>query len=138
MKQIIFPFFLLIFVFACAATASKDVKSLRGDTDIPAGSNPPVAMDWKPEDASVPRTFVHQPPLIPHAVAEYSISTVQNDCLDCHGDKDSGAPMPHKSHYVDRNGNQTEGVSSQWYFCTQCHVGQVDAKPLVENTFQAK
>ena len=83
MKKIISPFFLLVFVFACTTT---EVKSLRGDADLPAGSNPTVGMDWQPKDAAIARTFVHQPPLIPHAVAEYSISTAQNDCLDCHGD----------------------------------------------------
>ncbi len=139
MKKMILAIFLLAFAAACATNSGQEVKSLRGDTDIPAGSNPTVGMDWKPEDATVPRTFAHQPPLIPHAVAEYSITTAQNDCLDCHGDKDSGAPMPHESHYFDRDGNKaTEGVGGLWYFCTQCHVGQVDAKPLVENTFQAK
>jgi nitrate reductase cytochrome c-type subunit len=135
MKKIIFPLFiLLIFVFACSNSADKEVKpaggsvavpvveskvekvkSLRGETDIPAGSNPAVGMDWQPEDSSVARTFVHQPPLIPHDTAEYGISTAQNDCLDCHGEEDSDAPMPYKSHYKDR-----------------------DEKPLVENTFQTK
>ena len=138
MKKIIFPLFLLVFVFACSTTSGKEVKSLRGDADIPAASNPPVGMDWKPEDASVARTFEHQPPLIPHAVNEYNITTAQNDCLDCHGVPDSGAPKPYKSHYSDRDGKATEQVSGLWYFCTQCHVGQVEAKPLVENTFKAK
>jgi len=157
MKKIISPLFLLIFVFACSNSADKEVKSsrenvavpaveskvekvesLRGGTDIPAGSNPSVVMDWHPEDSMVARTFVHQPPLIPHTVEEYDISTSDNDCLDCHGDEDSGAPMPFESHYTDRDGKATEDVSSRWYFCTQCHVGQVAAEPLVENTFQAK
>ena len=138
MKKIISPLFLLVFVFACSTTGSKEVKSLRGGTDIPAGSNPSVGMDWQPEDSSIDRTFEHQPPLIPHAVEEYGISAAQNDCLDCHGDKDSGASMPSKNHYIDRDGKVMESVSSLWYFCDQCHVGQVDAKPLVKNTFQAK
>jgi len=138
MKKMIFAILLLVFAATCATAGDQEVKSLRGDRDIPAGSSQPVGMDWKPEDSAVGRTFDHQPPLIPHAVTEYSITTAQNDCLDCHGDKDSGAPKPYKSHYYDRDGRATEGVSSLWYFCTQCHVGQVDAKPLVENTFQAK
>lgn len=138
MKKIIPPLFLLVFVFACNTTGDLKVKSLRGETDLTAASNPAVGMDWKPDKATVPRTFAHQPPLIPHNVAEYDISTDVNDCLDCHGNKDSGAPMPHASHYIDRDGKATEEVSSRWYFCTQCHVGQVDAKPLVENTFKGQ
>jgi cytochrome c-type protein NapB len=140
MKKINFPLFLLVFAFVMTSTtaAGEKYKSLRGETDIPAGSTPPVGMDWQPEDSIVPRTFVHQPPLIPHEMEDFEISASQNDCLDCHGEKDSDASMPYKSHYIDRDGKTTESVSSLWYFCDQCHVGQVDEKPLVENTFQAK
>lgn len=140
MKKLISPLFLLVFilVFAASSSAEEKYKSLRGGTDISAGSNPTSAMDWQPQDSVVARTFMHQPPLIPHTVEEYDISPSDNDCMDCHGDEESGAPMPHESHYTDRDGEVTEGVSSQWFFCTQCHVGQVDAKPLVKNTFQAK
>ncbi len=138
MKKIISPLLLLVFVFACTTSGNKEVKSLRGDVALPAGSNPPVGMDWQPQDSSVPRTFVHQPPLIPHDVAEYSITTAQNDCLDCHGEEDSDAPMPFTTHYLDRDGKAADNVSARWYFCTQCHVGQVDVQPLVENTFKTK
>ena len=140
MKKIIFPFFLLVLVLVFAANASEGEKyrSLRGDADIPAGSNPPVGMDWKEEKATISRTFEHQPPLIPHTVEEYHISTNDNDCLYCHGVPDSGAPKPYKSHYTDRDGKATEEISPRWYFCTQCHVGQVEAKPLVENIFKTK
>ena len=140
MKRTVFFLFTFICVvtFAGSVSAAEKYKSLRGDTEISAKSTTPAAIDWKPEESSIARTFVHQPPLIPHAVEEYDISTSDNDCLDCHGDSDSGAPLPHSSHFLDRDGKATEGVSSQWYFCTQCHVGQVDAKPLVENTFGAK
>ncbi len=139
MKKMLIALFLLLCVYGLAATvaASEAYKSLRGE-EVPAASNPPAPMDWKAEDASIARTFEHQPPLIPHGVDEYEVTTAQNDCLECHGDKDSGAPMAHASHYFDRDGNKTDSVSSRWYFCVQCHVGQVDASPLVENTFQAK
>jgi len=125
-------------MFAAIISGAEQYKSLRGDKDIPAESAAPAPMDWKPGDSPVPRTFVHQPPLIPHAVEEYNISAKENDCLDCHGEPDSGAPPPHASHFVDRDNNKSDKIASQWYFCNQCHVGQVDAKPLVENTFQAK
>lgn len=140
MKKMSSAIFLLLVVFtlAISVSAGEKYKSLRGDADIKAGSTPPAKMDWKQEDSSMPRTFVHQPPLIPHAVEEYHISTSDNDCLYCHGVPNSGAPKPDESHYFDRDGRATEGVSSRWHFCTQCHVGQVDAKPLIENTFQAK
>ena len=39
------------------------------------------------------------------------------------------------THYVDRDGHQLADVSPRRFFCTQCHVPQADAKPLVTNTF---
>lgn len=140
MKRTAFFLFSVIcaVMFAVAGVAAEKYKSLRGDAGIPGKSTVPAPMDWKPEESAIARTFEHQPPLVPHTVQEYDITTSDNDCLDCHGDPDSGAPLPHSSHFVDREGKATESVSSQWYFCTQCHVGQVDVKPLVENTFQAK
>jgi cytochrome c-type protein NapB len=35
------------------------------------------------------------------------------------------------SHYMDRDGNFLAEISPRRYFCEQCHVPQVDAKPLV-------
>ena len=139
MRRIIFILLSLTVFFTVAlnVSAGNKYQSLRGD-DVPTDSNKAVGMDWKAEDASMSRTFVHQPPLIPHAVDEYGVTTSKNDCLDCHGEKDSDAPMPHTSHYLDRDDKKSDTVSSRWYFCSQCHVGQVEAKPLVENTFQSK
>lgn len=127
----------VLLLVSASASAGTDYTSLRGQ-DVPTGSNKAVDMDWKAKEASFDRTFVHQPPLIPHDVSDFSISTTKNDCLDCHGVKGDDAPMPHKSHYMDRDDKKTDTVSSRWYFCSQCHVGQVEAKPLVENTFQGK
>jgi cytochrome c-type protein NapB len=42
-----------------------------------------------------------------------------------------------KSHYVDRQGKKHNKPVGNRHFCTQCHVPQADAEPLVENTFQA-
>lgn len=140
MKRTLLPLFAVIALgtFAAAVFASDDeYKSLRGD-DVPTGSRPAVGMDWKESDAPIDRTFAHQPPLIPHSVDEYKITATQNDCLECHGDDDSGAPEVHDSHYEDRDDHKGDRVAAQWYFCNQCHVGQVDAKPLVDNTFQGK
>lgn len=141
MRRIFFTLFLLIVVLAVSVANGEKVKSLRGDAAIPAGSTPAVVgMDWQAADSAVARTFVHQPPLIPHDITGFEIEALKNDndCLNCHGIPDSGTPMPHKSHYLDRDGKVTKRVSGLWYFCTQCHVGQVDAKPLVETTFQDK
>ena len=138
MKKIFFALFLLVVFSSFSPAAGEEVKSLRGDTALPADSNAPVAMDWKPADSAVARTFIHQPPVIPHSIEGFSITTANNNCLGCHGMEGSGAPKPHPTHYTDRDGKKGEGISQRWYFCTQCHVGQVDAKPLVDNTFDKK
>jgi cytochrome c-type protein NapB len=39
------------------------------------------------------------------------------------------------THYADREGQVLADVSPRRYFCTQCHVTQTDAQPMVENTF---
>ncbi|MDY0351432.1 MAG: nitrate reductase cytochrome c-type subunit [Desulfobulbaceae bacterium] len=140
MKKIVWALFLLLCAasFAAAAWASTDTAA-KGKAELPSGTAPAAGLDWKDEQSAIPRTFVHQPPLIPHAIHEYETTTSRNDCLDCHrtGDDAQAAP-PHESHYLDRDGKAGETVAAQWYFCTQCHVGQVDAKPLIENTFQGK
>lgn len=138
MKRILFPLFLLCFVFSFSVVNGKNIESLRGGTDIPAGSVPAVDIDWKPPWTAVARTFVHQPPLIPHDIKDMVISRYQNTCLGCHGMEGSGAPEPFHTHYTDRDGNKGERISKRWYFCTQCHIGQVDAEPLVENIFEEK
>ncbi|WP_417910242.1 nitrate reductase cytochrome c-type subunit [Candidatus Electronema sp. PJ] len=113
---------------------AEELKPLRKNP-IAGPEDPPVDVDWKTKDTKVPRTFLHQPPVIPHDIKGFTLSTKQNDCLGCHGVEGSGALKPFKTHYLDRDGNVTETVSARWYFCTQCHVGQVDALPLVENAF---
>ena len=40
------------------------------------------------------------------------------------------------THYVDRNGNFLAAMSPRRYFCNQCHVTQVETRPLVDNIFE--
>jgi cytochrome c-type protein NapB len=37
---------------------------------------------------------------------------------------------------MDRDGNFLAEVSPRRYFCVQCHVTQIDGKPLVGNTYE--
>jgi cytochrome c-type protein NapB len=134
---------LFLFVVVCIVTfginaSASDEHGSSKDDDDHHGATEAAGMDWKAGDSPIPRTFAHQPPLIPHSVVEYEITAAKNDCLECHGEDDSGAPEPHDSHYEDRDDHKSDKIAAQWYFCNQCHVGQVDAKPLIENTFQAK
>ncbi len=47
----------------------------------------------------------------------------------------TGAPVPKQSHFLDRDRKELDTISSGRYFCNQCHVRQVVADPLVDNTY---
>ena len=82
--------------------------------------------------------YVYQPPLIPHNIRGYEISTNANKCLSCHSFKksrDSGATKISVTHYGTREGQVLSDVSPRRYFCLQCHVTQTDTGSLIENDF---
>lgn len=84
--------------------------------------------------------YVYQPPLIPHSIRNYELSTNANKCLSCHSFKrssETGATKISVTHYETREGQVLSDVSPRRYFCLQCHVVQTDATPLVENEFRA-
>ncbi|MBO1113977.1 nitrate reductase cytochrome c-type subunit [Bordetella petrii] len=89
--------------------------------------------------ATLPRDFVQQPPLVPHASSNYPVTLKFNKCLDCHSwgrAQATNSPKISVTHFRDAQGRELSSVSPARYFCMQCHVTQSDAKPLVENTFQ--
>ncbi|MBI4755672.1 MAG: nitrate reductase cytochrome c-type subunit [Betaproteobacteria bacterium] len=121
------------------------VSSMRG-ADVAASDKAPQAMpDYvgkKPGlQKNIARTFPTQPPLIPHAVANFDeISLQENQCLSCHGPdkyKEKNAPKLGDSHFKDREGKQQAASSASRHACVMCHAPQVDAPPLVENTFKS-
>lgn len=125
--------------FAIAADpAPVKLQALRGGTplnqdNLPEGSR--QERDGAPKD----RDFVQQPPLVPHTTAGYQITKNFNKCMDCHAwqkTKESGATKVSVTHFRTREGVEVDNIAPRRYFCTQCHVPQTDAKPLVENTFQ--
>jgi len=84
------------------------------------------------------RAYPEQPPTVPHDIGGYELSNNFNKCLTCHKrtyTPQSGAPMVSVTHYQDRDGQMLADVSRRRYFCTQCHVPQTDARPLVPSTF---
>lgn len=119
------------------ASAQELVNEIGGVT---IEGNSKVNM-FRPEkdQASIPRNYQKQPPLIPHSIKGYNITQNFNKCMDCHSKEragDTGATKVAKSHYLDREGNTLQNISPRRYFCMQCHVPQFDAKPLVENVFK--
>lgn len=121
------------------AVNAAEVESLRGTHPLDKNAKKPVPKKWQSDRAPIQRDFVHQPPLIPHSIEGYVINTKSNKCLSCHSwanYKDKGATKISLTHFTDRDGNDLANVSARRYFCTQCHVSQVEAKPLVNNTFK--
>jgi nitrate reductase (cytochrome), electron transfer subunit len=100
----------------------------------------PLAMA-RDENNDVPRerNYPMQPPTIPHSIDNYQVDKNYNRCLMCHTRANAakfGAPAIAASHYLTREGEVLAEISPRRYFCTQCHVPQTNAKPLVPNTYQ--
>ena len=138
MKKLQFILLGLLFGLSLAGRAA-DVQSLRGAMDIVDPSAPVDIKKVQPDRDPIPRDYVQQPPLIPHKIDNYKITLKFNKCLTCHSWKNYkryGATKISQTHFEDRDANVLANVSARRYFCTQCHVPQVDAKPLVENEFK--
>lgn len=130
---------LILLLLTDAALAETTVKSLRGDLALSAPSKTPEIKHLQNDKGPIKREFFQQPPLIPHAVTGYVINKQSNKCLTCHSwanAAESGATKISLTHFADRDGVDMANVSARRYFCDQCHVPQMDAEPLVGNTFQ--
>ncbi len=115
------------------------VLSLRGNTELSDKSKAEEMKHVQRDQEPISRDYLHQPPLIPHQTRNYRINTNSNKCLSCHSWKNykrSGATKISLTHFEARDGQQLSDVSPRRYFCTQCHVTQADAKPLVKNEFK--
>jgi len=116
-----------------------DVTSLRGDNPLAESSKAPAKKMWNKDGEVLPRSYVQQPPLIPHKIDAYQIDLHYNKCMSCHSwakYREAGATKISQTHFKDRDGNAMADVAPNRYFCTQCHVPQANATPLVENTFK--
>jgi nitrate reductase (cytochrome), electron transfer subunit len=122
--------------FSISAIAS--VESLRGGVALDADANKAMKHKIEVTQGGVKRNFKKQPPVVPHATEKYEVTLRNNGCLKCHSEKayeKEKAPKIGDSHYVGRDGKVLKTMSSRRYFCSQCHVTQVKAPALVENTY---
>ena len=122
-----------------AMAQSDSVTSLRGHHELDQDTGAPSVKKWQRDRDPIERDYVQQPPLIPHSIKGYRINVKFNKCLTCHSwanYKESGATKISQTHFSDRDQNVLANIAPRRYFCNQCHVPQVDAKPLVENTFK--
>lgn len=119
--------------------AMSEVTSLRGNADLDQESSAPEPKKYAKDGEPIARDYVQQPPLIPHKIKGYRVNLKSNKCLSCHSWKnyrEAGATKISQTHFEDRDKHVLANVSARRYFCTQCHVPQVNAQPLVENKFQ--
>ena len=120
------------------AQEAKAPKGLREAPLTDTSAAPDVGKQSVPA-GGFDRAYRQQPPLIPHKVDGYQISSENNACMGCHdwpGNARVNAPKISETHYVDRQGVRLDKVAGTRYFCQQCHVPQADAKPLVGNIFK--
>jgi cytochrome c-type protein NapB len=83
--------------------------------------------------------YVNQPPMVPHSVDGYQVSTNFNACLNCHSvqaSRSTGAARISPTHFMDASGKTLGHVAPRRYFCLQCHVPQANVAPIVENNFK--
>ena len=133
---------------ACVSTPAgpgapaTPVTSLRGSDASTPDQAPAVheQLGRKPgAQEKVARTFVGQPPVIPHATENFDeVTLVDNQCLECHGAQNyvkKSAPKISDSHFVGASGQKLADTDNRRHACQLCHVPQFDAKPLVDNQF---
>lgn len=132
----------LAFVSTASAEAVIDnapqVATLRGTAPLNAEETPPIIDKVENNDLKRQRDYPQQPPTIPHDISKYQLDKNFNKCMDCHSRKfadEAQAPAVSVTHYMNREGDFLGEVSPRRYFCTQCHVHQLESKPLVENEF---
>ncbi|MDQ7001299.1 MAG: nitrate reductase cytochrome c-type subunit [Ghiorsea sp.] len=119
--------------------AENDVYSLRGDVALDAPSVQTTAKQWVDGEGKVNRNFNQQPPLIPHDIQDFDITREDNACMACHSMNAEmpGATKVGVSHFLNRDNEALLNISPRRYFCTQCHVPQTNAKPLISNDFRS-
>ena len=120
------------------AREAKAPKALRDAPLTDTSAAPDIGKQSVPA-GGFERAYRQQPPLIPHKIDGYQITTDNNACMGCHdwpGNARVNAPKISETHYVDRQGVRLDKVAGTRYFCQQCHVPQADAKPLVGNLFK--
>jgi len=126
--------------YVTQAVAQESVESLRGATPIEADDTAPEIKRLAQDREPIERDYLQQPPLIPHKISAYRINLKTNKCLTCHSwqtYRKAGATKISQTHFKDRELDSGANVAARRYFCTQCHVPQVDAPPLIENTFDS-
>ncbi|MDR0577672.1 MAG: nitrate reductase cytochrome c-type subunit [Candidatus Accumulibacter sp.] len=121
------------------AADTGGLATLRGAPIDSASPDSGDALKKAIESTPLERDFTQQPPLVSHAVDNYPVTKNFNKCLDCHSWENyrkEKATKVSQTHFQSAGGQDLANISPRRYFCLQCHVPQVDAKPLVASTYQ--
>jgi cytochrome c-type protein NapB len=124
---------------APAAREAQSIDALRRNIPLNEEGRPAAMARVENTDLKRKRAYPDQPPTIPHAIDGYQVDLNSNRCILCHSRANADtfqAPMVSVTHFLDRDGQVLATVSPRRYFCTQCHVVQTDAKPLVPSDFR--
>ena len=117
----------------------QSIDALRRGIPLQREDSPLPMQRIENTDLRRKRAYPEQPPTIPHAIDGYQVDKNSNRCLLCHSRANAEtfqAPMVSVTHFLSRDGQVLANISPRRYFCTQCHVPQTDAKPLVRNDFR--
>ncbi|WP_275098705.1 nitrate reductase cytochrome c-type subunit [Sedimenticola hydrogenitrophicus] len=139
MKKVIVTLLVAMVTLVFAGGAFSGVTSLRGDRDLTADADENPMRKQVITEGGVERSYKIQPPVIPHKIDKETINLKTNTCMKCHSEKtyeQKKAPKVGDSHYVARDGNVLETISTRRYFCNQCHTPQLNAEPIVTNRFE--
>ncbi len=123
---------------AFAQVGDGHPQALRGKAPLDSAAPAPAIPKMVNDDVRRGRAFAMQPPVIPHQIENYQVDRNFNKCMSCHGRnriQESQAPMVSVTHFMDRDNNFRSEISPRRYFCTQCHVPQMEVKPPVANSF---
>jgi nitrate reductase (cytochrome), electron transfer subunit len=123
---------------AAAPAVAQQLYGLRGPTPLAEEPQPPPLARDVNDNQRQGRDWAEQPPVIPHTIQDYQITLNANKCLTCHGRQftaQSQGPIISSTHFLDRDLQTLASVSPRRYFCTQCHVPQTDADPVIRNQF---
>ncbi len=135
---------LIASVIGCASTTGP--TPMRG-AEVSAPDKAPEVKQYAEKMPGVgqpqliARTFLGQPPVVPHTVDKYVPLTMEeNACMDCHQTAEiRGQKIPQigESHFsktlMTKKGKPALEMSR--FQCDTCHIPQVDAKELVTNQF---
>lgn len=138
MKKILALLLCSLALPAIAQVTDGHPAGLRGGTPLDREATAPLMPKMTNDDLRKGRAFAMQPPVIPHQIENYQVDRNFNKCMSCHGrdrTAESQAPMVSVTHFMDRDGNFRSEISPRRYFCTQCHVPQMEVKVPVGNAF---